>query len=630
MRSKRIFTGTFLGLFLCILVLVSIAKADGMVVSPSSAEAYETDQKAVIFYEDGIEDLFLSITFNGTADSFGWIVPTPAEPEVTKSTDMLFERLDEMTRPEYPVPTSYDKFQFMGTLEDNASGVQVLQTKKIEYYDISVLKAENKDGLYNWLNDNGYSFPQAGKYIIDEYIHNNWTFTAIKIDKEQIGSSRVQNQFSSGHATPLRLTFATDKAVFPLKISSIGGMEDDAPAGEISFITGAEGKGALLDSNKVIASDEVIDGFNPNDGSISFQLKKRINASLGEIVRLEQAKAYLGQHQGFNIRNIRNNIYTFEIWRNEGQHQTAQVDLGSDFKQNEWQKFEFSWRENENDFKIVDIKFFIDGVERTLDTSAYGFNSLRENEINQKSKLIIGGQEQYRDLNGEISTYRIQRDESLEEVEYVPPAPSLDYIAVRSADILIDELKLNASKEGIFEAKFEDSLDVNLANEKIDILRVFENRTSSHNKTNLRPDSVGVLIYIFSDKKYEISGFDLQYAGQISKGEIENIAKVDGKTSWIDPKKDNYFLTRMYKQVEVAQMNEDIYPQESADQSQFNSVSGDGKRMTLLTLLLIASFGSIGIMLFAIARNEKNERKVNKEVKDDKAADKNKDLLKIK
>lgn len=620
--------GMFFALFVCGLLATLTAKADGMLVTPINQKVYETDQKAVIFYEDGIQDLFISISFNGSAEDFGWIIPTPKEPEVAKSTDMLFERLDEMTRPEEMdssrVPMGGIGY---GNTRETRNGVDVLQTKKIDYYDISVLKAENKDALYNWLNDNGYSFPQAGNYIIEEYINNDWTFTAVKIDKEQTGNAVLQNRFRTGHATPLRLTFETDKAVFPLKISSIGGMEDDAPAGEISFVTGVEGNGVLLDSNKIIATDEVIDDFNPDNGSISFQLKKRADSSLGEIIRVEQAKAHLGQHQGFNIRNVRNNLYTFEIWRNGGQHQTAQVDLGSDFRKNEWQKFEFSWKESETDSTKVDIKFFIDGVERTLNGNGFGeVNSLRENEINEKSKLIIGGQERYSDPNGEISAYRIQRDRTPGVVEYVPPTPNAGYITARSADILIDEIRLNANGKTIFEAKFDDSLDIKLLDEKTDVLRVFSSQNTVRAKEVAKPESMGVLIYVFAEKKYEIPGFDLQYAGQISKNGIENIAKVDGKTPWINPKKEKYFLTRMYKQMEIAQMSEDIYPQESENQEQYNSTAGEGNRMIFLAMLLVASVASVGVMAFMLIKSERGKEK-NEEVG---LSQKDVNLLKIK
>ena len=85
------------------LMLANIALADGMLIAPPSKIMMETEQKAIIFYDEGVEHLFLSISFQGDADNFAWIVPTPAQPEVGKSTDRVFTRLDELTRPEYPV-----------------------------------------------------------------------------------------------------------------------------------------------------------------------------------------------------------------------------------------------------------------------------------------------------------------------------------------------------------------------------------------------------------------------------------------------------------------------------------------------------------------------------------------------
>lgn len=610
MNKKKAFWGVSLGLFLGSMIFALSAKADGMLVAPPGVDVYETDQKAVIFFEEGTEDLFISVSFQGNAEEFGWIVPTPSEPEVVKSTDLVFTTLDELTRPEYPAPTRgnwNNKMMLEGAMD---SGVQVLQTKKIEYYDISVLKADNKDALYNWFNDNGYSFPQAGKYIIDEYIEKNWAFTAIKIDNDRLNSYGINRQLSSGHAVPLRMTFKTDRPVFPLKISSVNGMEDNAPKGEIAFVTGAEGKGMLLDSNKVVATDRVIQDFDVDNGSINFNLKKRKDAAIGEILRVEQAKSYLGSRQGIVVENPTNNVYKFELWRNKGQHQSVQVDLGSDYRRNEWQNFEFSWKEDEADPRKAEIKFLIDGVERTLNTKGYGMISLRANEINNEAKLTIGGREQYT-YNGEISSYQAQRSRTSEEIGYIPPEPSFKYNTFRSVDILLDEVQLNSNQKTVFKASFDDSMNVSLVDGKEDVVRVFESKSNSRRRVSTRPDSMGVLIYLFSDKKYEIPGFDLQYAGRIDKEEIESIAKIDdGRTPWISPKKDKYFLTRMYKHMDISQMTEDIYPQESKNQDQFNAVGGDNNRMIFLVILLVISFGSVGFMVLKVVMSErKNSQK---------------------
>lgn len=212
---KKIISVLILGFFLMPL----LALADGGFFVPPNSYMYETDQRAVIFYEDNLETLILSTTFRGDAKQFGWVVPTPTKPEVNRSSDELFTALEELTRVEYsyPVPMSIDENYSTGQKD---ASVYVVETKKIDYYDISVLLANDSQALTKWLKDNGFQFPAGVDYIFDSYISNQWYFTAVKIDTSAISPS-VNNQLREGHMVPLQLKFATDKIVFPLKISSV-------------------------------------------------------------------------------------------------------------------------------------------------------------------------------------------------------------------------------------------------------------------------------------------------------------------------------------------------------------------------------------------------------------------------
>ena len=207
-------------IWLVIFVLTPLAvSADGMIVPPAGYYIWETEQRAVIFYEDGTEELVLSISFQGNAKDFAWIVPTPTRPEVRKASNELFDALDELTTPIYdyyePMPLMYGVEQ--RGIEDK---VWVVETKQIEYYEIVVLEARESEALTDWLNKNGYNYPQEGKYVLESYIKNGWYFTAVKINDEYL-SSNVAEQLRSGRAVPLSLKFTTDKIVYPLKISSV-------------------------------------------------------------------------------------------------------------------------------------------------------------------------------------------------------------------------------------------------------------------------------------------------------------------------------------------------------------------------------------------------------------------------
>jgi len=206
-------------LFLTLLLAPNLALADGMIIPPPAHYMYETDQKGVIFFEEGIEILILSTSFKGDADNFAWVIPTPARPEVAKASSEIFTALQELTE-----VTEDQKIRPMIGLEygmkDATQSVHVLEEKTIEYYDIAVLAADDKDALANWLNENGYYFPKPYAYVLDSYIKNRWFFTAVKITKDVDAAVLKQNMWS-GSLIPLQLKFSTNKPVYPLKISSV-------------------------------------------------------------------------------------------------------------------------------------------------------------------------------------------------------------------------------------------------------------------------------------------------------------------------------------------------------------------------------------------------------------------------
>lgn len=209
------------------LLLPAAVRADGIIFPPPDYWMQETDQKAAIFYEQGTETMVISISFRGDAKSFSWIVPTPTRPDVSKSTDELFTALENLTMPEYDYRVMPMASGVAGEMAAD-KGVNVVETKKVEYYDITVLEADDPEALVKWLNDNKYQFPTSAKYLLDDYISNRWYFTAVKIDTSSL-SGGVEAQLSEGHAVPLKFIFSSSKIVYPLKISAVAEYLNSGP-----------------------------------------------------------------------------------------------------------------------------------------------------------------------------------------------------------------------------------------------------------------------------------------------------------------------------------------------------------------------------------------------------------------
>jgi len=215
--------------FLFFLIILSIGftfvpfniKGDGGVFPPPHYWIKESDQKAVIFYEKGKETLILSITFRGDAKDFGWVIPVPQKPKITKGSDEIFTSLQEITQ-------KYKKYRDIGIRKMGIGAplmteesVTIIETKKIDYYDITILSATDAQALAKWLLDNGYQYPEESAYILNDYINNQWYFVAVKISPEAMGAEEVIRELKEGHTTPLKLEFDSGTIIYPLRISSI-------------------------------------------------------------------------------------------------------------------------------------------------------------------------------------------------------------------------------------------------------------------------------------------------------------------------------------------------------------------------------------------------------------------------
>jgi len=222
----------------------SPAFADGMIIPPPNISIYETGQKAVIWYESGTETLILSTTFQGKAENFGWLVPTPFEPQISQASDELFTALDDLTTPKYrtePLPLlgAPPQGSEVPKTEDNTP--TIIQTTKVGIFDITVLKAKDTDGLTKWLEKNDYPYPTDREYLLKSYIGKDWYFAVAKVDSGAISSA--SSYLQSGHASPIQLTFKSDQIVYPLKISGLATGENTQNTTKVaySFENGMEG-----------------------------------------------------------------------------------------------------------------------------------------------------------------------------------------------------------------------------------------------------------------------------------------------------------------------------------------------------------------------------------------------------
>ena len=173
----------------------------------------EPDQKALIFFRDGTEQLVISPSFDGATGDFAWVVPVPARPKVKVLEGAPFHELARLVEPAPPRSMSA---KMSAPAAGRPSGpVTVLERKTVGDYDVSVLSSTDANALMHWLETNSYHLPPKAEAPMQEYVKKGWTFVACRIK-----APKSAQGLHKGTLTPLRLIFPASKPIYPMRLSS--------------------------------------------------------------------------------------------------------------------------------------------------------------------------------------------------------------------------------------------------------------------------------------------------------------------------------------------------------------------------------------------------------------------------
>jgi hypothetical protein len=201
--------------------------------SAMDKDVMQPGQKALLTWDpvEGIESFTVQPAFEGNAEDFGMVVPTPGQPKLQEAPRDLFKALAIYT---ILKPMNVAKFTgFMqvkragpsgpttgggGPMAESKTKVTVLEAGVVGSLDYKIIEASDADGLFEWLKANKYTYSGDQK-TLDFYIQKKWFFTVMKIDPKQM--RRGQDGRYLGEVTPTRFTFASSKLVYPLRITKI-------------------------------------------------------------------------------------------------------------------------------------------------------------------------------------------------------------------------------------------------------------------------------------------------------------------------------------------------------------------------------------------------------------------------
>ncbi len=205
--------------------------------SAKNADVLQPAQKAFITWDpkEKVESFTVQPKFEGNALDFGMVIPTPSRPKLDEMPRDFFKELAVFTilkKREYPrskllpQPILKSGGYFPGAVPRNAvtrdklkkTTVKVLEAGVVGSLDYKILTAGRADDLYKWLKENGYAY-KGDEATLNHYVKKKWFFTTMKIDTMQM--KKAKDGSYTGEVTPTRFQFASEKLVYPLRITQL-------------------------------------------------------------------------------------------------------------------------------------------------------------------------------------------------------------------------------------------------------------------------------------------------------------------------------------------------------------------------------------------------------------------------
>ncbi len=207
-------------------------------------DVQQPSQKVFLTWDpkEKVETFTVQPKFEGNANDFGMVIPTPAKPKLDEMPRDFFKELAVYTiLKQRQEPQSQLLFRQggglggLGGLGGFGGGfggggfagmpppprkpeVKVVESGVVGSLDYKIIEAGRADDLYEWLKGHKYSY-SGDEATLDFYVKKKWLFTVMKIDTMQM--KRNKDGTFTGEVTPTRFRFTSDKLVYPLKITQL-------------------------------------------------------------------------------------------------------------------------------------------------------------------------------------------------------------------------------------------------------------------------------------------------------------------------------------------------------------------------------------------------------------------------
>lgn len=200
------------------------AEACGCFAPPTPAEPVVQAGERILFaVNEGVVTAHIQIQYVGSASEFAWLVPLPAVPKLKIGNDDVFNELEKATAPSFVLDSS-------GTFCGGGGGFgcgsadsalardsnpepmsPAVIVSSVGPYDYAVVRADSKQPMLDWLNDNRFFVPTGTEGAIDPYIHEGAYFLALRLRSGQ----------AAGDLVPIVLEYESDLPMIPIILTSV-------------------------------------------------------------------------------------------------------------------------------------------------------------------------------------------------------------------------------------------------------------------------------------------------------------------------------------------------------------------------------------------------------------------------
>ncbi|MDQ0796634.1 DUF2330 domain-containing protein [Streptomyces sp. B1I3] len=184
-------------------------------------------ETSVVHWDGRTEQIVMRLTVGGDAREAAWVMPVPHRASVELGDPALFDELGEITAPVYETrhhfwPRDGDwpfgRTDGAGAPAPGARAgapVGVVDRRQLGPFDVARLTATDPEALRGWLDDNGFELPDRLATALRPYVAQEWEYVAVRLAPKERGA------VLRGALDPLRLSFAADRPVYPMRLSQL-------------------------------------------------------------------------------------------------------------------------------------------------------------------------------------------------------------------------------------------------------------------------------------------------------------------------------------------------------------------------------------------------------------------------